>query len=99
MRHVLDRIAVHYAWDRGLPAALRIASGDEVSFSVGAPASAPAPQRHKYEGEKTTGPMPLSGPVWVEGAKPSWSDPLKVVQICYESLAHFAPSKGGQNEP
>ena len=40
MRHVLDRIAVHYAWDRGLPAALRIASGDEVSFSVGAPASA-----------------------------------------------------------
>ena len=80
MRHVLDRIAVHYAWDHGLPAALRIASGDEVSFSVGAPASAPAPQRHKYEGEKTTGPMPLSGPVWVEGAKPSVACPRLVVQ-------------------
>ena len=28
-----------------------------------------------------------------------WSDPLKAVQICQESVAHFGPSQGGQSEP
>ena len=72
MQHYLSAERVHHAWDNSLPPLLEIESGDEVTFQTRdaadgyyTPAStAEDARRRVFRGH------PLTGPVWVRGARP-----------------------------
>lgn len=71
--HQLDAAHVHYAWDNALPPRLAVKPGDTVVFDTRDAADGYYTPRSTAADVMARGPFrghPLTGPVWVEGARP-----------------------------
>jgi acetamidase/formamidase len=80
----LGRDVAHHAWDRQLPPALTVASGDEMSLALRdgsngqIVSSTVAPELNDLQ----MGLMdPLTGPIWVEGAQPGDVIAVEILDI------------------
>jgi acetamidase/formamidase len=84
MEHAVDPMLVHHLWDKALAPILRIASGDTVDYVLRMAAHGQVSEGDDYA--RTAFDFAtlyhLSGPVWVEGARPG--DTLRVDILALE---------------
>jgi acetamidase/formamidase len=89
-RHTIHRHQHHFGWDNSLPAAVRITPGESLEFEVVDSAAgqlSPLSTVEDVPGLDFSRVNPVTGPVFVEGARPG--DVLKV------TLLSFTPSGWG----
>lgn len=83
----LGRDVAHHAWDRQMPPALKVASGAEVSLALRDGSNGqivPTTEATELSGLDMGQIDPLTGPIWVEGARPG---DVVVVEILDIKLA------------
>jgi acetamidase/formamidase len=76
MEHVIDPALVHHEWNRALEPALRVSSGDVVSYDLRMAAHGQVSENGGVVEFDFSTLYHLSGPVWMEGAEPG--DTLRV---------------------
>ncbi len=100
MVHRLDASQVHYAWDNALPPRLAIDPGDTVVFDTRDAADGYYTRRSTSADAEARGPFrghPLTGPVYVRGARPGDALVVEVVEVRPAldfGWTHIRPGRG-----
>ena len=81
--HVIDPAAIHHAWDRELPPALTIASGDSVAVDVPMAGHGQVPRDGAYAdcAFDFDTLYHLAGPIAIEGAEPGHTLQVELLEL------------------
>lgn len=83
MEHTIDSARVHHQWDRTLEPVLRVASGDTVLYDLRMAGHGQIAEGDSHEQSRFDFAMlyHLSGPVWVEDARPGDTLRVEVLEL------------------